>query len=435
MKQLTLKLPIDRQFLSVATSFVENCARSFGFETAEVMALTLAGEELFMYLSLVGHMDSDMEIVCCKGSCFARTDMIFPAGLMDHQAFNLITKASYETEDELNKLGLILAARSVDHFQIAWLDDRSVRLTLIKEKKYPRAEATELIAVRPLTEFSVRIPEPAETKLIAQLATQQYPRRYVPSFMRYPGKVVDMMAGGDLSIAIAVDSSGMIGGAIGWRWDTPNTVAFFGPYLFGQAEDSLMGRALVDELIGVLARSACVNLISRFATPEAPSHYFQQLGTIGFWEAESLGEHAALFMQLKEDPGIRVWGHIILKDFLTAEYSRLSLPREIGYVSDKGEERHTNTVLSTELDRDTKSACLRPSIFGVDVESVIRDHLDLFYREGVQSILFELDLGVSEHAPFAPFLMEAGFVPRLLMPNGGKGDILLLQRAEGGRKC
>ncbi|MCB2168913.1 MAG: hypothetical protein KQI78_14730 [Deltaproteobacteria bacterium] len=430
-----MKLPIDSQFLSVATSFVENCATSFGFKGAEAMALTLATEELFTYLSHIGHSNAEMKIICSKGSCFARTDIHFPAGLMDHQAFNITAKASHETQDELDKLGLILAARSVDNFQVAWPDPRNVRLTLIKEKKYPRAEASEPIAVKPLTELFIRKPEPAETKLFAQLATQLYPGRSVPSFMRYPGKVVDMIAGGDLSAAIAVDASGRIGGGIGWRWDTPNTVAFFGPYLFGQPEGLVMGKTLVDELINVLARGVCVNLISRFATPETPGHYFQELGTIVFPRGEGWSEHAALFMQLKEDPGLKVWGHPILQEFLISEFDRLSLPREIEYVSDGGEERHKNTVLATELDRDMKSAHLRPSIFGLDVESVIRDHLDLFCRENISSTLFELDLGVSEYTSFAPYLMEAGFVPRLLMPNGGKGDVLLLQRLEGGRAC
>ena len=435
MSQLSLKLPIEEQFLPVATSFMENGTLSFGFAAPEAMALTLATEELFMYLTHIGHSEADMEIICSKGSCFARADINFPIGPIDLQAFNVTATISYDSEDDLDRLGLLMAARSVDHFEITWPDNRVIRLTLIKEKKYPRTEAVSPLSVKPLTEFSIRPPEPAEAKLFAELATQWYPAQDSPSFMRYPGKVADMIAGGDLAAALALDSRGNIGGGIAWRWVASNSVAFFGPYVFGQPEAPVMGRELVDALIGALARSACVNLISRFATPWAPAHYFQKLGTIRIGEDEGGREQTALFMHLREDHGSRVWIHPDLKDFLSTEYTRLSLPREIAQVADAGEEHGKHTVLSSEFDRDTRSVHLRPVLFGDDAQKVIEDHLGLFDREGARSVLFDLDLGVSWHAHFAPPLLKSGFVPCLIMPHGGEGDLLVLQRAEGSRKC
>ena len=61
------------------------------------------------------------------------------------------------------------------------------------------------------------------------------------------------------------------------------------------------------------------------------------------------------------------------------------------------------------------------------MEKNIADHSALFAEEELDNIFFVMDLGKSWQAAFAPALLQNGFTPRLLLPYGGKGDLLVLQ--------
>jgi hypothetical protein len=54
-------------------------------------------------------------------------------------------------------------------------------------------------------------------------------------------------------------------------------------------------------------------------------------------------------------------------------------------------------------------------------------HVDAFKKEGVSNVLFELDLGISEHALWIPALTEQHFIPRVVLPYAGKGDLVIFQ--------
>jgi hypothetical protein len=49
----------------------------------------------------------------------------------------------------------------------------------------------------------------------------------------------------------------------------------------------------------------------------------------------------------------------------------------------------------------------------------------MFRREGLTSIFFEMDLGASWQAEFAPEVLQLGFNPQMLLPHSGSGDLLL----------
>ena len=424
---LSLKLPTKQNFLPVATSFVESSAKSLGLADDKSLALTLASEEIFMHISKAGRASNDLEIVCSKGSYFIRVDFLFDDHEFDLHVFNLTATISFDNEDDLDKMGLLLASRSVDRFEFVRERNHPARLTLIKEKTYPSFQAAPSITVKPMTEYAIRSPEPAEIKLFAELILQNYPIQSYPPFFRYPGKVADMIRGGDCNAVLALDSCGSIGGGIAWRREGLNTAESFGPYLFGQPPESPMGERLLEGCLNTLARTHCLNLVSRFAPPPWYRNHFEVLGSLTVWDGEEKREQQAYFRQMQEDPGCRVWCHPELKDFLKSEYKRLLLPREMVESTVQGEEQNKCAVLSTQIDRTTKSAVLFPVMPGSDDEKVLADHLTLFEKEGIRSIFFEMDLAVAWHSSFTHPLLSLGFIPRLIMPNFGSGDVVIFQ--------
>ena len=61
------------------------------------------------------------------------------------------------------------------------------------------------------------------------------------------------------------------------------------------------------------------------------------------------------------------------------------------------------------------------------MEYKIRRHLRLLQREQIKNVFFELDLGQGGQADFAVPSLNNGFSPRIIIPYGGTGDLLVLQ--------
>jgi hypothetical protein len=117
-----------------------------------------------------------------------------------------------------------------------------------------------------------------------------------------------------------------------------------------------------------------------------------------------------------------------LTPFLQAEYRRLVLPREIRQVQAAGEARASHSVLASELDRANRRVTLRPIWSGTDAERNVKDHVQLFEKEGLENVFFIMDVGRSWQAQFAPAALACGFAPRLVLPYGGKGDLVVFQK-------
>jgi hypothetical protein len=58
-------------------------------------------------------------------------------------------------------------------------------------------------------------------------------------------------------------------------------------------------------------------------------------------------------------------------------------------------------------------------------------HLDLLRDEGILNFIVEINTGRGEDTAFADALAETGFVPRLLIPDAGQGDLVIYDHAEG----
>ena len=427
-REVLLSVAADSVFLPLVTSFVENGAIGLGLGRAEAMSLTLAAEEIFSYLCQIASPDEMVEISCSGGGYYVRAVFHFSVEDFNMRAFNLTTSVSVDDEASLEEMGLLIASRTVERFQVLKERGKGVQLTLIKEKKYPSSDEDTVPAARPLKEFSIQDPNPEEMKLLALLVSRHYQDLVTPDFFEYPGKFVDMVESGECRAAMALAPDGHLGGGIVWRWMGLKTVECFGPYLFNQDSDSSIPEALLENCIGAIAKTHAVGLINRYPTDDLPEEHFEPLGSLAIFQQDGPPTSlTAYFRQMQEDPGTSVWSHPELEGFLQGEFSRLVLPREIRLVKDLGETKTRFSVLSTEFDRSQNMVTLRPIRPGMDAGENLANHLKLLSRESLLSVFFEMDLAEPWHTEFTPALLKHGFTPRLVLPYAGKSDVVIFQ--------
>jgi hypothetical protein len=240
--------------------------------------------------------------------------------------------------------------------------------------------------------------------------------------------VVDMVEAGRYGAALAVDAEGRLGGGIFWYWASRKTVECYGPYLFGQEPGSPMSEQLMEACIGAIAKTDAWGLVCPYPVPDLPRQQFEVLGTMTLFDEKGEGTPlTAHFRQMQEDLGTVSWCHPELEPFLRREYGRLALPRDLQSVLDLGETRKPHSVLSAEFDRPQGMVTLTPLHPGKDAFQNLERHMKLFLEESLHTVLFVMDLGVKWHSDFAPALSRNGFTPRMVIPYGGEGDLVLFQ--------
>jgi anti-sigma regulatory factor (Ser/Thr protein kinase) len=426
---LQLRTEVAAPFLPVATAFVETAARAFGFDDAQALRLTLATEEVFAHLYRVAlPRGGSVTITCTNAGYYLRIDFSIPVERLDLRAFNLTATVSLHDEAALEEMGLLLASRAVDRFWVRREPGKGHTLSLVKERRYPEPQGDPPPRPRPLTAFSVRPPTSEEIKLFARLAWIPERAPILPGFLRYPGKLADMLDGGEYQAAVAVDAGGNLGGGIVWYAAGEKTVECFGPYRVDTGHGADLAEALFEACVGAIARSRFLGLLNRFPGADLPEGHFESLGSLQIRQED--GSAVAIetrFRLLGEDPGSAVWTHPRLHDFLRREYRRLALPRQIHAAQNEGERRQPHTVLSAECERPRSLVTLRPIAIGADLAQTLAGHLALFGREGLSNILFELDLGQAWQSACVPALLEHGFEPRLVLPYAGSADLVIFQ--------
>lgn len=430
--RMSLRVPLAPGFLRMATCFAEEAARAFGFEHAEGMKLTLAGEEIFAFLSRVGRKEDSVTIEAADGGYYLQLTFLFHVEGVNLRALNLTTTVSTEDEESLEELGLLIASRSVESFHIAKNADTWLALTLIKDKGYPEPAEMQIPEIKPLDNFHIATPDAEELKLFVRLIAAHYPVSLCPASLRLPGKVVDMVASGDYGVKTAADAQGQTGGGVMWRWLGEKTVELFGPFEFNQQPSSGLSEALIDACIGELSRTDAIGLISRYPTPDLPEGYFEHLGDIDLIDPEGNRQPRSIhYRQLQEDPGCRVWAHPELTPFLETAYRRLFMPREIRLTSHEGEKRPSHSVFAPRFERANRQVTLRAIWDGADAAENLARHVKALHAENLPNIFFEVDLAHAWQADLAGALLAQGFIPRLILPYGGAADVVVFQYQGG----
>ncbi|MFO7876118.1 MAG: hypothetical protein R6U55_06005 [Desulfovermiculus sp.] len=419
-----LHIPADEDFLPLVTSFMDQTGEIYGLPERETLSLHLAAEEIFLHVAHFLPPAEKVEISCASISRGVRSVFEFPAETLELGAFNLTASFSVDQEMDMQRLGLFLAARAVDHLKVERPRQDRLRVTLEKEKPYSLKDSfsTPPPANRKATD--IRLAKADDMGQAAVLIPHYAPHGPYPEACKYPQRLVDMHRGGEMSAFVGLDPAGLLGGALLWHWLSPQTVECYGPYLFGSCQDMDLAQGLVESLIGHLGRTSCISLVNHCPSESLPPGYFQELGCL------DLGTERRpcplSIRMLKEDPGSLVWAKPPLIDFLTSTYDRLALPREIQnpeWTTDLEPE----SVFFSQLSQMENAAWLRPEIIGRDIEVSLEKHLQLFAERSVANVFVRLDLGRSIHSEIIVPLQRLGFEPRLVIPYGAEGDVVIYQ--------
>jgi hypothetical protein len=418
-----LTINAEQSFFKTVISFVENSCLALGFGQEESLALTLATEEIFFYLTKNNH-GCTVSIGCNSKTYYMDISLTFDAESFNPRAFNLTSNIDIGDEASLDELGLLIAGRSVDHFTMEE-NGSEIVISLHKYREYPKSSLPEKYP-NSIEKWEISTPELQEVKIFVDFLHKPAHDGKLPFFFKYPGMVADMLKEGNINALLLKGRDGVIAGGLLWQKLSPGTIEFFGPYLFGQNDSEIKGYDLVDKFLEKVGKSDCRGLMCRYPSEFLPEKYFEIIG--------KFGENNIYFRQLREDLGTTSWIHPAIKEYLSQEYSRLFLPRNINLVKKEGELIRKYSVISSELKPSVGSVVLHPLIFGTDFCDNIKKHLILFETEKYVNIFFQLDLGNSHHSYFVPELLDNGFKPIFILPYGGKGDILFLQRVNSNSK-
>lgn len=426
-RTLTLGITARASYMPVVTSFVESAAIVFGMQKEEYLRLSLAAEEIFLYLCDFVCPDKALEVQCVNGYYYARVLFCFSAVELNLSGLNIASTISPDREPDLDAMGLLIASRSVDALDVAVEKNNRIRLAITKEKAYP-ASSEKLPLPQSAQQIFTETPDTQRLKMFAGLVSQSYDVSYRPLFFTYPGKLADMVASGEYSAIVAMNAKKEITGGILYCYRTEKNVQCFGPYCFYREQEKMIGEKLLTACISNIAHSKALGLLSLSGLPEAIQNNFETLGSLRYYEeGKPPVEMFSFYRLLHEDPGFEVWCAGDLTDYLKREYNRLALAREIRTVRDMGETRSGSSLFSAEVHRDRHAVILRPLLPGNDFSANLKRHIRFLINDGFLNLYFELDLGIPWHAELSPQLMTYQFKPGIILPFAGKSDIVIFE--------
>ena len=415
----------DISWIPLIQCVVENAAPVYGLDRRKTMMLTIAVEEIVAHLAGVApgtRIDFRLE----PGGWHVLGKFSFKANPADLWAMNLVTTT--DVQEDMEHLGLLVASRAVDGFTLGFEGD-TLHLTLRKDLDYrvitPETMVPEEIRGK-LT--IVQDPEPELIKLACVKTLGCYLPDAVPQFFVTPGKVVDMVEQNDLHLAVAVDETDTLAGMICWQAPSEKGISFFGPYVM--AKDHNVGGVLTTHLINTVARTRAMGLFSDLATSDLSTNNFESLGHLNLIQKDGGKiQQDVWYRHLKEDMGASVWAHSSYAEFLKKVYGQQVLMRDLKSIEGQGEHLPQRSVFSVQLRPEAGNATLFPMVTGADAAQCIARHVEMLHREKFSNIFIRIDLAHGWQAAMGKAILDNGFVPRLVLPYGGKSDILVFQHA------
>ncbi len=425
---LSLQLPAQAIYLPVVIPFVEAAAGAFGLEKDGALRLGLATEEIFAYLSNRVCGGAPLEIRCVNGIFYTRVEFRFSVSDLNMGALNMTASASCAGDDDLAEMGLVIAARTIDRLNIIAERHQRVCLVIEKDKDYP--PAPEMVFPQPDVAGDLIVEEPGteDMKRFVMQTAKGNAGSLCPTFFHHPGKVVDMVAGGEYRALVALTPKRDMAGGMLLFSRNERIVEIIGPYAFSPNKETEITEQLLAYGLASIARTKTIALLSLTGLPASIQPQFEALGTMSYYQASGdITRRPVFYRLLHEDPGCLVWTDALLKNYLTQEYGQLYLAREIREVKDYGESRFGASIFSAEVKREFSEVVLRPLWPGADMADNVKNHLQCLAEEALLNIFFELDLGVAWHASLIPALMANRFKPALILPFAGQADKVVFQ--------
>ena len=208
VKRDAVSIARAKEHVQSAVSFAEESAALCGLREEEALSLTLATEEIFLYLCRNASADQRVELVRTFGAYYLQMDFVFSETQINLQAFNLTFQPAYDEEQDMEAIGLLLASRQVDAFRLtagsrttcsAW---SSSRRSAIPSRMMRRSE-TRRRRIR-------RCPGPPRPKRPNASPAWPWPRSRViscPPSSNSPANWPNMVVSEDYACAVAADAT------------------------------------------------------------------------------------------------------------------------------------------------------------------------------------------------------------------------------------
>lgn len=409
--EVLLTVPAEKRLAGIAGQAIQGFSGAFGMPPQAAMALGLAGEEIIAFAAEHGDRKSLIAMRCRDGRYRMILEFNFAMSGFDPRLFNLTRKVAVDDEQDVNELGLLLTARSVDYFTMS-IEGKQLHLGLEKVRPYPVLPAIPVNASG-IGSWSLK---PLSSDRLARLCRIAAAVPGVPQFLRQPGRVMDMAELGELFGSIAERSDGSIAGGCLWSPGTGRVAKCYGPYIEPGSQAAM--EPLVEACLMSLARTPAIGVICRSCEADFPTALFDHLGS-------HAGEQV-FYRQLQEDMGAQAWSVPAINEFLADSYRHLGYARELMIFAENGQRLPEHSVISVSTDSDSLEAVLRPCWPGVDAAANVAGHRQHLAAGGLRRLSFEIDLGVGWQLGFVPGLLAEGFVPAYIIPHGGSGDLLVL---------
>jgi hypothetical protein len=426
-QNLTLEIPPDPALASLALSLPAAAGRHFALAEPEVLRLTLAMEELFLYACQVADRSGPVSVRLSGLGPSVRASFGFHAAAPDVRFLNFAARIAPD-QGRASEMGLYLASRTTDRCTLERLAPDSFSLSAEVDRSYPEeAPLDEPLAARP--PFALRANPPEEMlRQAARLGAGLYPDGPVPPGFGRPGRLLAEVRDGLRSALAVAGEDGLPAGLILWRLSEAKAALFSGPYVFVREGREEVARLLSEGLLAVLARTGVLSAVSARATPDAPPGLFEPLGRLAFSGGSgSRDEQVVLYRSLGGDRGAQLWVHPGLEGFVRERCRALALSRDIQEGPGREAGLPAHSLLSTRADRLAGVAVLKPLLDGWDLAENLAAHVHALRGSGLPDLLFHLDLGLAWQAAMVPDLTRAGFAPRLLLPRAGAADLLVLE--------
>ncbi len=426
---VSLEIPADIAFARLLTVAAEALALRNGLGQRENLRFQLTVEEFFVCLAGLAESAQPIRVTLTGKRHLMRAGFAFAATSLSLGGLNITSGVAACADGEAHRdLGLLLAGKAADRFHLEHKGENRFLLQTEVDKAYPPAPAVQA-SPEFQTPYTVRAcNDAARLSQAAALALAAYPAWHCPGSFQTPGKFADMVADGQVACVTAVDAAGRTAGLLTWSPCSDQALFFSGPFVFAPPDAAKdVARLLVEGFLQAVARDKYCLVLSFRATDDAPLGAFESLGCLEFCRAGACFPQPVLFRQLREDAGLAVWSRPLLDGFLRQAYDRLAMPRDILPVDAPSGRQRQESLLGTTLDRRKDLGELRPFLDGADMAANLAAHVRALRQKGIGNILYYMDLSRPWEAALADDLIQAGFSPRVVLPHGGSGDLVVWQ--------
>ncbi len=426
---LSMEIPPDTSFVCPVVNAAKTLAERMGIDQRENFRFQLTVEEFCLCLIGLTQADTPLRIVLTGKRYLLRVAFSFKASNLSLGGLNITAHAAVRVHgDPPRDLGLLLAAKAADRFRVEHEAGDRFRIVAEVDRRYPEL-APGHAPENPRPPFRLaRAPDAARLSQAAALAMGAYPGGQCPASFRTPERFADLVADGEVACVCVLDATGQTVGLLSWMPCSEQALLFSGPFVFTPKETrGAVAGLLVDTFLQTVARERYAIVLSFRATDDLPPGYFESLGSLQVRTGDGCGRQPVIFRHLQEDMGQAVWCGPGIEDFLRQAYDRLAMPRDILPVEESAGRPRRESLLGTNLDRCRDLAELRPFLDGEDMAANLGAHVTAIRDKGIRRILYYMDLAHPWEAALAGDLFRSGFTPKVVLPHGGQGDMVVWQ--------